>query len=66
MEVKDMTYQQALTEMESILREMESGEPDVDDLSLKAKRVTELLQHCKDKLRSAQEKVQHIMDQMND
>lgn len=61
-----MTYQQAVEEMESILREMESGEPDVDDLSLKAKRVSELLQHCRLKLRTAQEKIQGIMDQMND
>jgi len=66
MENTELTYRQAMEEMENILREMESGTPDLDELSLKAKRVQDLLHFCKTKLRDTQDHIQQIMDQMND
>lgn len=48
--VKDLTYTQAITELESILRTMQSDECDIDRLAALTRRATELIAECRSRL----------------
>lgn len=52
-----LSYSKAIKEIEEILKYIESQEVDVDILVEKVKRATELIQFCKNKLRSAEEEL---------
>ncbi len=59
---KEISYSEAITELESILSEFENGEPDIDNLSEKVKRVSILINLCKKKLKNTENEVQKIID----
>jgi exodeoxyribonuclease VII small subunit len=61
---KKPTFNQAVQELENILEQIESGELDVDELSGKVKRASELLRLCQSKLRSTEEEIDKIIDEM--
>ena len=61
---KKPTFNQAVEELENILEQIESGELDVDELSGKVKRASELLRLCQSKLRSTEEEIDKIIDEM--
>ena len=44
--VKELTYTQAITELEGILRHMQSDECDIDRLAALTRRATELIGEC--------------------
>ena len=46
----DMTYEQAVAELEEIIRKLESGEASLDDSIALYSRGMELSKFCKDKL----------------
>jgi exodeoxyribonuclease VII small subunit len=52
-----LTYTSAITEFEKIVEEIESGEIDVDVLTVKVQRASELIKFCKDSLRNTQKEV---------
>ena len=54
-------YQVALDELESILAEIESGEADVDVLSLKVKRALFLITFCRARLTQTDEEVRKLI-----
>jgi exodeoxyribonuclease VII small subunit len=58
---KQIKYGEAVEEIESILNKIENEELDVDDLTAKVKRVSELLAICKNKLHSTEEEVEKIL-----
>lgn len=58
---KTLKYSEAISEIEEIVAQIESNELDIDELTDKLKRVSELLKFCKAKLRSTEEEVQKIM-----
>ncbi|HSA04835.1 MAG TPA: exodeoxyribonuclease VII small subunit [Tenuifilaceae bacterium] len=58
---KTLKYSEAISEIEDIVAQIESNELDIDELTDKLKRVSELLKFCKAKLRSTEEEVQKIM-----
>ena len=58
---KQIKYGDAVEEIESILTKIESEQLDVDELTAKVKRVSELLSVCKDKLHSTQTEVENIL-----
>jgi len=58
---KTLKYSEAIREIEQIVGQIESNELDIDELTEKIKRVSELLKFCKAKLRSTEEEVQKIM-----
>jgi exodeoxyribonuclease VII small subunit len=58
---KQIKYGDAIEEIESILNKIENEELDVDDLTAKVKRVSELLHICKEKLHSTEEEVEKIL-----
>jgi len=60
-EKKQIKYGDAVAEIESILDKIENEELDVDELTTKVKRVSELLSICKEKLHSTEEEVEKIL-----
>lgn len=54
-------YEEAVKELETIVRRMEANELDIDTLSTELKRAQELLRLCKDKLTKADEEVKKVL-----
>jgi exodeoxyribonuclease VII small subunit len=61
---KKMNYTDAFEELKAIVSEIEQGEISVDELSLKVKRATELIQFCKLKLTTTEEDVNAILKEL--
>ncbi len=57
-------FNKAVKELEQILEKIESGELDVDELSGKVKRASELLRLCQSKLRDTEEEIDKIIEEM--
>lgn len=55
------TYEDAFAELQRIVSEMESGEIDIDTLSEKIKRASELINICKAKLTHTEAEVQILL-----
>jgi exodeoxyribonuclease VII small subunit len=55
-------YNEAVSEIEDILRQIENEDMDVDDLSDKVKRAYFLLKLCKEKLHSTEKDIEKIMN----
>lgn len=60
---KNLTYSQALNELEKIVSSIESEEIDVDLLAEKVKRATFLIKTCKGRLKSADDEVRKILSE---
>lgn len=58
--VENLTFEAALTELESIVRELETGKAALEDSIKSYERGTALRQHCETKLREAQAKIEKI------
>jgi exodeoxyribonuclease VII small subunit len=56
-----LTYTVAITELEAIVQDIASGEIDVDVLTAKVKRASELIKFCKDRLRNTQKEVKKTL-----
>ena len=59
---KELSYNEAIKEIEDILSKIENEELDVDDLSSKVKRVSMLIKKCKKKLTETEDQVQKILE----
>lgn len=61
MEEVKMNYKDAMNEIEEIVAKLEDNRLDVDELSEKVKRVSELIAFCKSKLHETEEEVEKIL-----
>ncbi|OKY86661.1 MAG: exodeoxyribonuclease VII small subunit [Bacteroidales bacterium 52_46] len=59
--VKDMSYRDAVNELDSILREMQSDNCDIDKLSAMTRRATELITECRNRLTATDEELRNIL-----
>lgn len=59
------TYTESVSEIEEILSQIEKEELDVDVLTEKVKRASELIKICKEKLQKTDVEVQKILDEMD-
>ena len=66
MKKKPSTYSEAVTELEEIVKQMQSNECSIDNLSELTTRSLELLQFCKDKLTKTDEELKKIFANLND
>jgi len=57
---KEFSFNEAIVEIEEILKNIESGELDIDKLSVEVKRASELIKQCQKKLRSTEEEINGI------
>ena len=59
--VKELTYNQAITELENILRHMQSDDCDIDKLAALTRRATELIAECRSRLGATDEELRAIL-----
>ncbi len=62
---KNISYKEAIAEIEIIVNKIENDEADVDELAGNVKRVTELIKICKEKLFKAEKEVKEIIDKID-
>ncbi len=62
--VDKLTYNQALKELEEILRTMQSDACDIDRLTTLTRRATALLGECKARLTTTDEELRNILSQL--
>lgn len=63
--VGELTYTQALEELESILRMMQGDGCDVDQLATYTRRASELLRECRARLTATDEELRTILADLN-
>ena len=61
-----MTYNEAIQELETILRSLETDQIDVDDLTARAERSAELIRLCRHKLRHAEASLDRVFDSLDE
>ncbi len=59
--VKEMTYREAVAQLESILRAMQSDDVDIDKLSAMTRRATELISECRSRLVATDKELRAIL-----
>lgn len=57
-----ISYNQAIAEIENILREMQSENCDIDKLAVNTRRAAQLLAICREKLLRTEQEVQNIIN----
>ncbi|MBQ6278793.1 MAG: exodeoxyribonuclease VII small subunit [Muribaculaceae bacterium] len=65
-DITKMTYTQAITELEEIVKKMQSPECSIDNLSQYTARSLELLKVCKAKLTATDEELKKVLNEMSD
>ena len=66
MKKKPSTYSEAVTELEEIVKQMQSNECSIDNQSELTTRSLELLHYCKDKLTKTDEELKKIFANLTD
>jgi exodeoxyribonuclease VII small subunit len=61
-----VTYNEAIQELETILRSLETDQVDVDDLTARAERSAELIRLCRHKLRHAEASLDRVFDSLDE
>jgi exodeoxyribonuclease VII small subunit len=64
--MKNLSYNEAIAEIQEILQEVEIGEIELDQLSIKLKRASELLTFCKNKLKKTDEDIEKLLKEIVD
>lgn len=57
---KEFSFNNAVVEIEDILKKIENGDLDIDKLSVEVKRASELIKQCQKKLKSTEEEINSI------
>lgn len=63
--VNELTYNQAVGELEAILRKMQSDDCDIDSLAAMTRRATELLAECRKRLTATDQELRAILASIN-
>ncbi len=58
---KNLKYEDAVRELEQIVRRMENNELDIDTLGEQLKTAQELIRHCNDKLTKTDNDIKKIL-----
>ncbi len=58
-----MKYEEALQQLETIVKKMESGEYSVDELTTQLKQAQKLIALCRDKLTRTDEEIKKILNE---
>jgi len=61
---KEIGFNEAVKSIEEILKNIEEGEPDIDQLSANVKKAAELIKICRIKLRETEEKIDGILKEL--
>jgi exodeoxyribonuclease VII small subunit len=60
---EELKYEEALAQLETIVRKMESNEFDIDELAVQLKTAQRLITFCKDKLTKTEAEIQKIQSE---
>lgn len=63
---ESMNYQEAITRLQEIVKQIEGGYVDVDDLSKLTEEATSLMRFCTDKLTHVDMEVSKLLSQLNE
>ena len=61
--IHEIKYEEALAQLETIVRKMESNELDIDEIAVQLKTAQRLIAFCKDKLTKTEEEIQKIKEE---
>ena len=61
-----MTYNQALAQLEALVKKMQSPDCDIDNLTAYTTQALQLLKFCKQKLTVTDTKVKQVLDSLNE
>lgn len=64
--VEELTYDQAITELDAILRTIQSDKCDIDKLSEMTRRATQLLTACRAKLTTTETELKQILSTLSE
>lgn len=59
--IEEMTYTQAINELEAILRTLQSDQCDIDKLTAYTRRSTQLIAFCRNRLTATDEELRAIL-----
>ena len=59
---KEMKYEEAFAQLQSIVRKMESDEYSIDEIAVQLKTAQQLIKFCKDKLTKTEQEIQKIQE----
>ena len=62
-EITEMSYKEAIEEIEKILRSLREEQNSIDTLSERVARATELIALCRERLRKAESEVNKIIEE---
>lgn len=62
---ENVSYEQALNELQSIIQELQDGKLGMDALKEKVTRAATLIRYCKDKLRQTSSEINTILGDLN-
>ena len=57
---EELKYEEALAQLETIVRKMEQNEYDIDELAVQLKTAQRLVKFCRDKLTKTEEEIRKI------
>ena len=60
------TFQEAVSEIDEILAKIENEELDLDEISENVKKLASLLAMCKSKIKTTEEEIGKILDEMEE
>ena len=60
---EELKYEEALAQLETIVRKMESNEFDIDELAVQLTTAQRLITFCKDKLTKTEAEIQKIQSE---
>lgn len=63
LENMELSYKEAITEIETILRSLREEQNSIDTLSERVARATELIALCREKLRKAENDVNKVLEE---
>ena len=61
---KKLTYNDAIEEIEQIIAKIENDEYSIDDLAERVKRISFLINYCKEKLHNTEEELDKVLKNM--
>ena len=61
--MEELSYKEAMQEIEAILRSLREEQNSVDTLAERVAKATELIAHCRAKLRKAEEDVAKVLEE---
>ncbi|MBC6697906.1 exodeoxyribonuclease VII small subunit [Hymenobacter sp. BT190] len=61
----ETTYRDAIAELETILRALETDTVDVDELTARVQRSATLIRLCKQKLRTAEDAIDRVFENLD-